>query len=362
MRYGIHTVEDYRDESHHSVPHFYENLIDRAILAEELGYEGFWLTEHHFHWYGGVHANPLVALSAIAARTTKLRLGTAVTLLPYSHPLRIAEDYALLDNLSHGRVDLGVGRGYYKIEYDGWGIAMSESRERFSEHLDVIVRAWTESNLTFRGRFTDVEDLELIPRPVQRPHPPIWLAASITPESFERNGALGRPLMVVPLIAPVEQMQPLVALYRDAYRAAGHGGEPEILGIFMTHIGNDDTQAYREQMQGAIENFRAVAEIPERKMRGERDPKQYEHFKDFLENMKWFTFENVYRNDSVLCGSPEHVADVIDRWRTEVGLTYISIHPSWGGFDEDTVRTTMRSMAEQVWPLVAEREVAGRAR
>jgi len=113
MRWGIHTIEDYHEETHGSLPEFYDKLVARAVLAEELGYESFWLTEHHFHWLGGAHANPLVALSAIAARTRKLRLGTAVTLLPYRHPLLVAEEIACLDNLSHGRVDVGIGRGFF---------------------------------------------------------------------------------------------------------------------------------------------------------------------------------------------------------------------------------------------------------
>jgi alkanesulfonate monooxygenase SsuD/methylene tetrahydromethanopterin reductase-like flavin-dependent oxidoreductase (luciferase family) len=154
MRWGIHTIEDYHEATHgFPVSQFYDNLVARAVLAEELGYESFWITEHHFHWFGGAHANPIVALSAIAARTKKIRLGTAVTLLPYRHPLLVAEELACLDNLSHGRVDVGIGRGFFKIEYDGLGVPMSESRPRFNENLEIMRRAWTEPELTYKGRF-----------------------------------------------------------------------------------------------------------------------------------------------------------------------------------------------------------------
>src|SRR2546425_10956402 len=111
MRWGIHAIEDYQETTHGPLPAFYDKLVARAVLAEQLGYESFWITEHHFHWFGGAHANPLVALPAIAARTTTLRPGTAVTLLPYRHPLLVAEEMARLDHRSDDRADLAERRG-----------------------------------------------------------------------------------------------------------------------------------------------------------------------------------------------------------------------------------------------------------
>src|SRR5207244_8830977 len=128
--------------------------------ARGRGYQMFCLREHHFDWVAGAHANPIVARSAIAARPRKIRLGTAVTLLPYRNPLLVAEETACLDNLSHGRVDLGVGRGFFKIEYDGLGIPMAESRARFTESLEVIRRVWTEHEVTHKGQFWQFADVE----------------------------------------------------------------------------------------------------------------------------------------------------------------------------------------------------------
>lgn len=357
MRWGIHAVEDYYETTHGPLPRFYDKLIARAVLAEELGYESFWITEHHFHWFGGAHANPLVALSAIAARTSRLRLGTAVTLLPYRNPLLVAEEIACLDNLSHGRVDFGVGRGFFKIEYDGLGIPMSESRPRFTESLEVIRRAWTEHEVTHKGQFWEFEDVELVPKPVQKPHPPIWMAATVTPDSFVNIGKLGLPIMIVPYIAPsVDDLKQKVQLYFDAFREAGHGHEPEVLGFFMVYI-TDDESSLRAEIADRILAYGAVNQRPERKMRGDRDPSQYAHFANLLEKMQYFNYDSLHGGQKALFGTPQRCAEIVRLWQREVGVTYTTVMPSWGVLPEETVQTSMRRFAREVIPLVEKSRV-----
>jgi natural product biosynthesis luciferase-like monooxygenase protein len=349
MRWGIHAIEDYHESTHGALPQFYDTLIARAVLAEQLGYESFWITEHHFHWFGGAHANPLVALSAIAARTRRLRLGTAVTLLPYRHPLLVAEEMACLDNLSHGRLDVGVGRGFFKIEYDGLGIPMAESRARFNESLDVIRRAWTEPEVTHKGQF---EDVELAPKPVQKPHPPIWMAATVTPESFATIGRLGLPIMIVPYVAAsVDDLKQKVQLYLDAFRDAGHRHQPEVLAFFMVYI-TDDEHTLREQIADRILAYGQVNQRPERKMKGDRDPVQYAHFAGLIDKMQYFTFDALHGGRKALFGTPQHCAEIVRLWQREVGVTYTTVMPSWGGLPEETLHTSMRRFAQEVIPLV----------
>jgi natural product biosynthesis luciferase-like monooxygenase protein len=354
MRWGVHAIEDYQETTHGPLPAFYDKLVERAVLAEQLGYESFWITEHHFHWFGGAHANPLVALSAIAARTATLRLGTAVTLLPYRHPLLVAEEVACLDNLSHGRVDFGVGRGFFKIEYDGLGLSMSESRQRFDESLDVIRRAWTEPEVTHKGQFWQFEDVELVPKPVQKPHPPIWMAATVTPESFVRIGRLGLPIMIVPYIAPnLDHVKGQVQLYMDAFREAGHRHRPQVLAFFMLYI-TDDEPTLREQIAERILAYGAVNQKPERKMRGDRDPGQYAHFANLLDKMKFFNYDSLHGGQKALFGTPRRCAEIVRLWQREIGVTYTTVMPSWGVLPEDTIRTSLRRFAEEVIPLVEE--------
>jgi natural product biosynthesis luciferase-like monooxygenase protein len=350
MRWGIHTIEDYHPDRY-PLPQFYDRLIARAVLAEELGAEGIWLTEHHFHWYGGAHANPLVALSAIAARTKRLRLGTAVALLPFWHPLKLAEDYACLDNLSNGRLDLGVGRGFFKVEYDGLGYAMAESRARFDECLAVLRRAWTEHRFSHQGDFFRFEDVESVPKPVQSPHPPIWIAASQTPESFANAGRLGQPLMIVPYVSPsLDALKQKVGLYHAAFKEAGHRHAPEVLAIFLAYV-DDDLKGLAKRLAEPIKAYGQATIAPIFMAKGEKDSKQYSNSSTPADLMRYFTFDAL-NQDKALFGTPTHCADVVRRWHEEVGVTYFSIIPSWGTIAEEEVQRTIRRFGTEVAALV----------
>jgi alkanesulfonate monooxygenase SsuD/methylene tetrahydromethanopterin reductase-like flavin-dependent oxidoreductase (luciferase family) len=159
-------------------------------LAEELGYDAVWLAEHLFSTYGLVTSTQVLA-SAVAQRTRRVRIGTAVVVIPFNHPLRTASDFALVDILSHGRLDFGVGRAYQPHEFVGLGVPMEESRPMFEEGMDVVLRAWTEERITHEGRFWTIPDpVEVLPKPVQKPHPPVW-QATISPESFSQAARHG---------------------------------------------------------------------------------------------------------------------------------------------------------------------------
>src|ERR687891_2099283 len=153
--------------------------LEQACLAETLGFDGVWLTEHNFTGEA-VYNDPIPFASALAARTTRIRIGFAVIQLALRHPIRLAVQLALLDNLSGGRIDVGVGHGtnYNEYEFVGYGLRSDDSRERMAETLDVMVRAWTEAPLVHQGKFYQLSLPELRPRPRQRPYPPIWRAVS----------------------------------------------------------------------------------------------------------------------------------------------------------------------------------------
>ena len=149
-------------------------IVDEGVLAETLGFDSVWLGEHHFCDY--VLAAPPVVLAAIAARTTRIRLGTGVTLLANLDPVRVAEDYATVDAISNGRVELSVGRGILVDTYEVFGQKPDQSRERFRENLELLRRLWSERDVTWSGRFrAPLDHVTVEPRPVQRPHPPIWV-------------------------------------------------------------------------------------------------------------------------------------------------------------------------------------------
>jgi probable F420-dependent oxidoreductase len=204
---------------HQTVKEVYDHHAALAELAEEVGFDGVWISEHHFRDYGTV---PSIAtmLGYLAARTSRLRLGTGVMVLPLHDPIQVAEEAAQVDVLSGGRLQFGVGRGYQSIEFDGFGVDLSEARERFDESLEIILGLWTQPRFSFDGKFYRVNDVDLVPRPLQRPHPPIHVAA-VSPETVELYAARGLPILADPA-APFKRVAKAAETWRRTAAAAGH--------------------------------------------------------------------------------------------------------------------------------------------
>lgn len=202
-----------------SVKEVYDYNIRLAILAEELGFHGTWVGEHHFRGYGVVPNIPTM-LSFIGARTEKLRLGTGIVVLPLHNPIHVAEQIAELDVLTGGRVEFGVGRGYQSVEFEGFRADLSEARERFLEALDVIVGLWKETQFEHKGAFYQTGAVDLVPRPLQSPHPPIYVAA-VSPETVRMFGERGIPILADPA-APFRKVKVAIDTWREAAIGAGH--------------------------------------------------------------------------------------------------------------------------------------------
>ncbi|MBK6663966.1 MAG: LLM class flavin-dependent oxidoreductase [Thermoflexaceae bacterium] len=162
----------------------YARAFDRIAIMDEGGYDAVWLAEHHFNTYS-VCPSVTQMGTYIAARTKNLRIGTAVTLAGFYHPLRLAEELALLDTLSGGRLNWGAGRGFDSKEFRAFNVPVEESSDRFRECVEIVRAAWANDRLSFHGQFWDFDDVEILPKPLQQPSPPVWLAAT-SPESVQR--------------------------------------------------------------------------------------------------------------------------------------------------------------------------------
>lgn len=190
MKFGVLYNIDYQSGVHGSASSYYEQILEQVELLEELGYDAAWFGEHHYSGYS--FGNPAMIALAAASRTKRLRLGTGVSLIPLHHPLRLAEEYAMLDVLSGGRLDYGVGRGFLSYAYDLFNIDMAQSHERYHEGVELIIKAWTaQGPFSFDGEFWKLRDYEFFPTPVQKPHPPIFAAGAGTRASFTWAGRLG---------------------------------------------------------------------------------------------------------------------------------------------------------------------------
>ena len=230
----------------------YHDYLDFLLEAESLGFRGCFLTEHHFTGWGQVSA-PLHMLTWLAARTTTLRLGTAVMVLAWHNPMLLAEQAATVDVLSGGRLDLGVGRGYRHNEFHGFAIDDAEAEARFEESLAVMTRAWTSCDrFSHLGRFWRFDDVVLEPPPLQRPHPPIWVSAG-RDASIIRAAERGHNLLL-DQFTPVDIVGARIALYRATVEAHGRVFDPLSVAVArdarLTRDAADRTEALRQRAVG----------------------------------------------------------------------------------------------------------------
>src|SRR5450631_1690791 len=197
-----------------------DQIIDQACAAERMGFSDVWLTEHYFTGES-VYNDSLMFAAALAMKTEKIRIGFAVVQMPFHHPVRLAVQLALLDNLSKGRIDVGIGKGtvYNEYEFAGHGLRSDDSRERMAEAIEVLERAWRETPLVYEGKYFNLRVPELRPRPVQQPGPPIWRSV-ISPASFTECGRLGIPILTARL--PLERIKERWALYAAGISEGGH--------------------------------------------------------------------------------------------------------------------------------------------
>ena len=190
MKFGLFYLPTYVPQARDVATHF-DNIVEQVLFADQIGIDYAWMVEHHFVRHGGLCAGNFAFLAYLAGKTRRIRLGTGATVLPLNDPVRVAEQAATLDQLSKGRFDLGIGRGFLRDEFDIFGVDMRESRERVEDGIELVKRAWTEPVLNFKSRFRPpIENISVLPRIYQTPHPPIWVACS-SPATFIEAGELG---------------------------------------------------------------------------------------------------------------------------------------------------------------------------
>jgi len=232
----------------------YADAMAQVQLADELGYDMAWLAELHFARRFSVMPAPLLMASALSQTTERIMLGTAVNLLPLHHPLRIAEEVATLDVLSGGRAVFGIGRGSNPNHYRGYGIPIEERNDRFVEGLDLALRAWTEDELDYHGRFYQAENIRLEPKPIQQPHPPVYVASNGA-DTFPLVGKLGHSILVTPLIITVDGVSSGLATYRETL--AEHGHDPAAVKVVVNvpvYVGETE-QSARAGFAPTVNNY-----------------------------------------------------------------------------------------------------------
>ncbi len=293
----------------------YERAFQRIDVMDRTGYDAVWLAEHHFTGYSVCPSVHVMGMH-VANRTRNLRIGTAVSLAAFYHPLRLAEEVALLDVLSGGRVNWGAGRGFDRNEFVNFGVPADESYPRFREHVEIVLAAWTREKLTWHGEFFDFEDVEVLPRPLQRPHPPTWVAAS-SPPALEWAAARGFSILMDPHSTHAE-----IADKRELYRRELEKHGHRIVGrdLPMARL-----LAVAESRDEARETARRGAEWL---VGSYIDPKHRQV------GLAGASFVKVgedpiarYLDGVVVWGTPDEVADELLRLRDEMFLDYLLCAP-----------------------------------
>lgn len=238
----------------------YRATIEQIVLADELGFDTAWLAELHFFHRFSIMPAPLQVAVAAAQRTRRIRFGTGVVLLPFHHPLRVAEEAAVTDILTGGRLELGVGRGTIAVHFRGFGVPRDESRERFEESLAIIRKAWASESFSYEGRFYQIPEVALAPKPLQKPHPPIRIAAN-SPDTAEFAGTNGYNVMVASPINPLPGFFDHVRKYRDALAKAGAStSSGDVAALFFACTAPTLAQARAEYEPSMMHYFRTIGE------------------------------------------------------------------------------------------------------
>jgi alkanesulfonate monooxygenase SsuD/methylene tetrahydromethanopterin reductase-like flavin-dependent oxidoreductase (luciferase family) len=326
----------------------FEEAFEIVDGAERWGLDVMWLAELHFDPQRSVLSSPMCIASAIAARTKRIKIGVAVQVLPLGNPLRIAEEAATVDHISHGRLIFGAGRSGVAKTYEAYNVPYAESKDRFNETLDIVRRAWTETNFSHSGRYFQFEDVTVTPRPFQSPMPPIRVAAT-SPDTFVSIGELGMPIFIAIRHEDARHFTPQIAAYRKAWKASGHPGNGQVFlraPGFVAATAADAKTRYEESL---LHYFHAQGRLlADSAGRLGLDPA----------NPRWMTSEGLMTmtydqaiGGSVMIGSPEEVVRKIQALRDDMGLDGVLLELNCGGKVEHAHEMeALRLLCQEVQP------------
>jgi alkanesulfonate monooxygenase SsuD/methylene tetrahydromethanopterin reductase-like flavin-dependent oxidoreductase (luciferase family) len=343
-----------RDEAW-SEPDVYASALEQMLAAEALGYHSVWIAEHHFDDYGLCPAPPVLA-AFVAARTRTLRLGMGVSLLPLHHPVDLAEQLAVLDVVSGGRLEVGVGRGGTLQDYQTFQSDREDARARVEEGLSLIQQAWSGQPFDFHGRFHSAQRLQVRPRPLQRPHPPLFIASN-SEDSVLSAARLGLPTLSS-FFVPVEELQHRRRLYRDIARAAGRseaeidGLERQSWGMRVVHIAPSRQEALRAA-EAPFMGYQRKMAVLRTASTGGAVPNSFDRTL-----LRLRPFEEYLSTGWMLIGSPAEVRDGLQQYLDATGYQRVLLLMAVPGLATALALRSMRLFAEEVAPAMAPREVA----
>jgi len=321
----------------------YARGVELSQAAESLGYRNVWMAEHHFSTYGYL-SRPLQLATYVAAKTTRIRVGTAVIVVPLHHPLVVAEEIAMLDVLSGGRADIGLGRGYQPYEFERFGLKLDEGRQRWDESVDIIVKSFEGKPFTYHGKHFQIPETSLFPTTMQTPHPPVWIVAQ-SPDALV--GAIRRGFNVLTggFGVSVARLTEFGKLFAKVIEEAKPARKPHVGVQRAVYVAESDADA-REAAEQARWNMRVTLSLRAQKEKveagraiaipGDNEP----DIEDLIENY-------------LLIGKPETCIRQIKRLQEAVGMTHFNCSFWLGDMDQKRVLRSMERFAKDVMPAFA---------
>ena len=340
MNFGIFTDFHIREGKTHADA-FDENF-SKVEAAEELGLDSVWLGEYHFSPDRSVMASPLAIASSIAARTKRIRVGGAVFVVPLSNPLSLAEQGATIDHISKGRLDFGVGRSGLTQFYQGYNIDYAETRDRFSEGLDVIIKAWTNDTFSHKGKYWTFEDVTVVPKPYQVPYPPIRIAAS-SPETYPMLGRMGHPIFIAGVGFGLDVVKERLKEYRQAKQDAGHTEPDDVVLRVGAYLAETAEMARAEPEASILSSQRQVSALMKKYA-----PSQQSY--EAGEAMASDSYDDILKK-RIIVGTPEYIVERLQEYQEALGISGVILEVNYGGqIPYDRVVNCMRLLAEKVMP------------
>lgn len=332
-----------------SATDYYAQALAISAQADDLGFEYAKMTEHYLHPYGAYCPSPLMFLSAVAARTSRIRLMTGGIMASFHHPVQIATHAAMLDAMSAGRVDIGFARAWLPHEFDLFEISMDESRARFVDTLDAVVQVWTEPGATVKSPFFSFSGVDLLPELVQRPHPPVWVAAVQSAQSFEWIAERGYGLLVTPGLRGYEALAEHVALYRAVYKEH-HEGEPRVALSLPAIVAESNAAAVDASEKHLTEYLRVWLDAAT--AWDDRESADYARYSGLGRVLAGETPESMRSRVAAVVGGPREAAEQIAHIRRHIDPDVFLWQIDTGAQPLDVATRTVELLAKRIRPAL----------
>ena len=359
MRFGIYAEMQTPPGKSHSAMTW--EILRQIEHADQVGFDVYSVIDHHFFQKFSISANPLALFAAAAQHTERIRFRVALFTLPLENPMRLAGQIAEADILTRGRLECGLGRGHAWL-FAPSAMPLEESRPRYEEAIEILERAWTTDRFSYDGKFYNVKDVSVVPKPVQKPYPPLYTGGT-SDITYQMAGERGWGILVPPLL-PWGVLEKPLGIYKKA--CAEHGHKPNIVYIRPVYL-DDDEKQIRKEVEGALHNFLAfnaspVESLQDEAKKAELRAKGYGFYASgALESLTKLTYEEIVEKEIGFIGTPEKVIRQVQNLEEKGGIGELAIVSNFGGIEHWKSIKTQQLFAERVIPAFRSSSVGAHA-